>query len=215
MSGCAASEHQKESATLHPQDRLPIIGKSSDKGSPAGLRRGFGSPGHASIPTRVKTAQLSSSVSYNGEAVLDPKPMTSPVNSDYVRSAHGAWTKESAIPPQFKRTVCAPLIPPNAKSDMSNIEFTGSSFVTTEFPTRRPVERIETVQLNALLDQMVKKVREDTNQSQSDLLERLREVHDLVSGEVARQVSVHCLDQGLLVERCLHFYSEQAREPYP
>jgi len=201
-----------------PHGKLPSInrqGNADGRASPQQLGRGYGSPGPNRIPTRLRTAQVESTLRLRG--TLDTKkPMTSPVTSENMPpKSLGAWgsSKDNGLLQQHRRTVSTPLIPVDTKPDMSNVEFTGSSFVTTEFPSRRPVDRIETMQLNALLDRMVEDVQEKAKSiSQSEVMEQLRHVHDAVSKEVARQVSVHCLDQGMLVERCLQFYTKQVEQ---
>jgi len=198
--------------------KLPSISRQGNvdiRSSPQTVGRGYGSPATNRIPTRIRTAQVESTVRLRGQMDMK-KPMTSPVTSENVPpKALGAWgaSKESSMIHQHRRTVATPLIPVDTKADMSNVEFTGSSFVTTEFPTRRPVDRIETVQLNALLDRMVEDVQTKAKSiSQSEVMEQLRKVHDAVSKEVSRQVSVHCMDQGMLVERCLQFYTAQVEQ---
>ena len=201
-----------------PHGKLPSInrqGNADGRASPQQLGRGYGSPGPNRIPTRLRTAQVESTLRLRG--TLDTKkPMTSPVTSENMPpKSLGAWgsSKDNGLLQQHRRTVSTPLIPVDTKPDMSNVEFTGSSFVTTEFPSRHPVDRIETMQLNALLDRMVEDVQEKAKSiSQSEVMEQLRHVHDAVSKEVARQVSVHCLDQGMLVERCLQFYTKQVEQ---
>ena len=74
------------------------------------------------------------------------------------------------------------------------------------------MDRFETIQLNQCLDRMLEDIQSNENYGPSTRMEENRKAHDIVSKELARQVSVHCMDQGLLTERCLTFYSTQVQK---
>jgi len=105
-----------------------------------------------------------------------------------------------------------PIFPIDADPGRFNVEFTGNCFVKTEFPSRRPIERSETIQLNKCLDRMMDDIASNENYSQAIRMEENRKAHDVVVKELARQVSVHCMDQGLLLERCLQFYTDTVND---
>jgi len=59
---------------------------------------------------------------------------------------------------------------------------------------------------------MMDDIASNENYSQAIRMEENRKAHDVVVKELARQVSVHCMDQGLLLERCLQFYTDTVND---
>eukprot|EP00002_Diphylleia_rotans_P021127 TRINITY_DN4112_c0_g1_i5.p1 TRINITY_DN4112_c0_g1~~TRINITY_DN4112_c0_g1_i5.p1 ORF type:complete len:1124 (-),score=255.28 TRINITY_DN4112_c0_g1_i5:1500-4871(-) len=107
----------------------------------------------------------------------------------------------SAIPSDFHVRENTFVPPSNDRTSHLDFEEETLLWKKTVFPSRQPSNRQEVLYLAETFERMLQKTDESGSYTGLEFIDARRKIHDACYNELLRQVTVHCVERGVLMKR--------------
>jgi len=152
----------------------------------------------------IDHASKKSSLKSNNQKPKSPDTKRNPRDLSPIRQKQ---IPVSTIPAKYHQKEKSPILPAVSSKGDEILEYKDNIWYKTWFPSNRPKDRREVLQLAQTFETMMQEIAAEGDSSVSQI-DREQRVYDIVLNELIRQVYVECSDRGILLEKVSTRYKE-------